>query len=122
MKTIGAKIDKLQVLREARKELEAQAKAIKEESDVIEAELMEQMNKEGVTKSSGRLATASINDTEQPQVENWDEFYAFIHKKKFYHLLQRRVSSEGCRELFEGNKSIPGVTKFIKHTLNLRVI
>ena len=122
MKTIGAKIDMLQQLREERKALEAQAKALKDRADVIEQELMEQMFKEGITKSSGSLATASISETIQPSVENWDEFYKFIHKRKFFHLLQRRPSAAACRELFETKGAIPGVVPFTERSLNLRTL
>lgn len=120
MKTIGAKIDKLEALRALRKDLEAKAKELKDQSDLIEAELMEQMTKEGVKKASGRFATASISEKPMPHVENWDEVFEFIRKTKSFHLMQRRMSAPAYCEMLELGKKVPGVVPYTDRKLNLR--
>jgi hypothetical protein len=64
----------------------------------------------------------SITESVRPSVENWDDFYRFIHRHKYYHLLDRRPSVTGCRELFETKGNIPGVVPFTKRKINLRSI
>ena len=119
-KTIGARIDSLHNLREAKRLLEQKVKEVSEEMCAMEAELLEIMDKEGVSKSTGNLATASVSESVKPSVENWDDFYKYIHRMKYYHLLERRPSVTGCRELFETKGKIPGVVPFTQRKLNLR--
>lgn len=120
MKSLGAKIDALASLRDTKRDLEEKVKAVENEMKDLELELIEQMDKEGVQRSTGKLATVSIGTAIKPSVEDWDEFYKYIHKYKFYHLLERRPSVTGCRELFEKKGKIPGVVPFTQRKLNLR--
>ena len=53
-------------------------------------------------------------------VTDWDKLYAFIKKKNYFHLLQRRVSDPAWRELIEQGKKVPGTTGFTKKRLNYR--
>jgi hypothetical protein len=78
---------------------------------------MEQMDREGTTKGGGKSATVSASESVVPQVTDWEAFYKFIHRMKWYHLLERRPSVTGCRELFETKGAIPGVMPFTKRKL-----
>lgn len=120
MSTIGAKIDALHGVREQKRQLEEQLKLVSERLESMELELMSQMDAEQVTKSTGNKATVSITSSTRPSVEDWNLFYAYMHKNKYYHLLERRPSVAGCRELFEQNKSIPGVVPFTQRRLHIR--
>lgn len=120
MSTIGAKIDALHGVREQKRQLEEQLKLVSERLESMELELMSQMDAEQVTKSTGTKATVSITSSTRPSVEDWNLFYAYMHKNKYYHLLERRPSVAGCRELFEQNKSIPGVVPFTQRRLHIR--
>ncbi len=122
MSTIGAKIDKLHKLREQKRVLEEQVKQLSTQMDELENELISQMDTEGVVKSTGTLASVSIGSSIRPSVEDWDEFYKFIHRNKFYHLLERRPSVAGCREIFETKGKLPGVVPFTQRKLNIRSI
>lgn len=122
MSTIGAKIDQLHKTREQKRALEEQVKQLSHLLDGLENELIEQMDKEGVTKSTGKFATVGITTATRPSVENWDDFYAYIHRNKSYYLLERRPSAAGCRELFESKGKIPGVVPFTQRKLNIRSI
>lgn len=119
MTTIGDKIDLLHALREQKRELEEQIKQVSKEMDGLEKQLIEQLDKEGVVKSTGRCATASISTSIKPSVEDWDAFYKYIHRHKYYHLLERRPSVTGCRELLETKGKIPGVVPFTQRKLKL---
>ena len=118
---LGKLIDKVFGLREKKAALEAQTKALAGEIETIESELMEAMEKAGIEKTSTAKGTASISTSTVASVEDWDAFYAYIHKNKFWHLLQRRVSDPAYRELLEQGKKVPGATPFHKKRVNFRV-
>jgi len=117
---IGQKIDKLWLLREKKRAKDAESKLIGDEIDALEAELMHHMTDEGTDKAAGKKATVSITKSVVPQAIDWDAFYAYIHRHKYYHLLERRPAVAGCRELFDAGKKIPGIEPFTKVKLNLR--
>ncbi len=122
MSTIGAKIDQLHALREQKRALEEQIKQLSGQMDVLENGLIEQMDAEGVSKSTGNSATVSISTSVKPSVDDWEAFYAYIHRYKYYHLLERRPSVTGCRELLETKGKIPGVVPFTQRKLNIRSV
>ena len=122
MSTVGAKIDALHALREEKRQLEELLKAKAQEIDLVEIDLIEQMDQQNITKSTGSKATVSISVSVKPSVEDWDAFYAYIHKNKYYHLLERRPSVTGCRELFDHKGAIPGVVPFTQRKLNIRSV
>ena len=122
MSTVGAKIDALHALREEKRQLEELLRAKAQEIDIVENELIEQMDQQNITKSTGSKATVSISVSVKPSVEDWDAFYAYIHKNKYYHLLERRPSVTGCRELFDHKGAIPGVVPFTQRKLNIRSV
>lgn len=117
---LGALIDQMWALRDKKRELEASVKDLEGQISDIESSLMEQMAEQGVDKMSGALATVSISTNTVAQVEDWDSFLAYIYKKKYGHLLQRRVSDPAYRELLEQGVAVPGVSPFSKQRLNLR--
>ena len=122
MSTVGAKIDALHALREEKRQLEELLKAKAQEIDLVENDLIEQMDQQNITKSTGSKATVSISTSVKPSVEDWDAFYAYIHKNKYYHLLERRPSVTGCRELFDTKGAVPGVVPFTQRKLNIRSV
>lgn len=71
--------------------------------------------------SSGAL-TASQTSEIVPQVEDWDQFEAFVYAQKTLFLFQRRLSATAYRELLELNdgQDIPGVKPFEKKGISLR--
>ncbi len=122
MSTIGVKIDALHVLREEKRAIEETLKAKTQEIDLAENELIDQMDAQSITKSTGAKATVSISISVKPSVEDWDAFYAYIHRHKYYHLLERRPSVTGCRELFDTKGKVPGVVPFTQRKLNIRSV
>lgn len=118
---IGPTIDKLNVLREGKRELEAKIKVIETEYAALEAQLMEKFESEGTDKGTGKTASASISTSVVGNVTDWEKFNAYVKKTGFFHLFQRRLSDTAVRELFEQGKKIPGCEPFTKRRLNLRV-
>lgn len=122
--TLGSRIDKLQDLYVKIKDLEGKASALKQLYDFEEKEILDFMEKQGMTKASGTKATVSVSKNEVPSVEDWDSFYTFIRRNNAFYLLQRRANAAPYRELLaqRRNKKIPGVSTVEKTTLNRRVI
>lgn len=118
--SLGVQIDALFTLREKLRAIQAQEKEQMELIGAAEIVLMETMEREGVDKSTGKLASVSISDIVTGNVVDWDAFGAFVIKNKYLHLLQRRVSDPAIRELFETKGKVPGVEPFTKRKINLR--
>lgn len=121
-KTIGQLADELHDLREEKRELEEKVKAVQEKYDLKMLELFDLSDEQNTTTGKGQRGSFSIGESVVPQVKDWDAFYKYIQKTKYWHLLERRPSVTGCRELFDSKGAIPGVDKFTKRTLNLRKV
>lgn len=118
--SLGAQIDKMWDIREKKRALEASIKDLDGQLATIEAELMEDMEANGVDKMTGKHAGVSITSNTVAHVTDWDEMWKFILKTKNTQLLQRRVSDPAYRELLEMGKKVPGAEAFTKKRLNLR--
>jgi hypothetical protein len=120
MPTTGSMIDRLHTLREERRLLEKKIEDINKDFSIIEGELMKQMRTEGLESAKGKFASASVTEVVKPSVEDWDKFYAYIKRHDYFHLLERRPSVTGCRELFETKGKIPGVLPITLPKISLR--
>ncbi len=117
MTTLGESIDSLQKLKLQRRELQTQMDEVEMRISLAEEALMASMESQGLKRLSGTLATASLGESVKPSVQDWDVFYKFIHDHGYYHLLDKRPSVSGCRELFESRGAIPGVVPFVKRVV-----
>lgn len=129
--TLGSLIDKLVAVREKKRKLAEEEKVLNKELEELQATVLARMSAEGTDKASSKKATVSISTVTVANVTDWDKFWNFIHKNKFNHLLQRRVSDPAYRELMELSQSDKklakqlaeaGVESFVKTNLNLRAI
>lgn len=120
MSTVNDKIDAMFKIREKIRKYENEIKELNEEKARIEALLLEQMDAEGMTRAAGAKASVTVTESIKPSVEDWDLFYKYIHRMKRYHLLERRPSVTGCRELFEKHGKIPGVVPFTQRQIQMR--
>jgi len=118
--TVGSLIDKLSAIRTAKRDLAAQEKVLNAEYEGLQTQLLELMDSEGLSKSTGRSATASITTSRQYTPENWDTFVAYAAKIKRFDLVQRRVSAPAVRELWEMKGPVPGLTPYDKREISLR--
>lgn len=117
MLTIGERIDRLMQLKQKKKIAQQIVEEIEQEIAGEEEQLIELMDAQGVQRSTGSMATVSIVESIKPSVQDWDQFYDYIKRHDYFHLLDRRPSVNGCRELFEKNGRIPGVVPFTKRTV-----
>jgi hypothetical protein len=119
-RTVGFLIDTMQEIRAKRRDIAAQDAKLSSEFEALQDELIGLMDAEGITKSSGRLASAGISESVKFNIEDWDAFTAYMKKTNQFHLIQRRISDPSVRELVEAKKTVPGLTPFVKRTISLR--
>lgn len=119
---IGAMIDGLVKLRDKKRDAQKVVDQLDEQYKEAELQLLNALEAQGLDKASGKLATASKRVAQVCDVEDWDKFYAYIHRHKYFHLLQKRVSDPAWRELMELNKKVPGTAAFTKVTLGLTAL
>lgn len=121
--SLGIQIDALYQLKEELRAIQATESAKKEEIEAANVVLMETMQREGVDKSTGKLATVSISENQSANVTDWDALWAYVFKFKATQMFQRRVSDPAVREILElKGKAPPGIEMYTKKTLNVRKV
>jgi hypothetical protein len=120
MSTTGDLVDELVQLRAEKRELERLADEVGTRAKELELVLLERFDAEGVDSSRTGKATASLKISVVPTIEDWDAFADYVVKTRSTHLIERRASVSGCRELFEKGVPIPGVASFTKRSINIR--
>lgn len=118
--TVGSLIDSMQDVRAQKRALAEQEKALTSQYETLQAQLIELMDAEGVSKSTGRLASGSITESMEFNIEDFDGFMAYVAKSKQPHLVQRRVSAPAIRELWAKKGAVPGLTPYTKRVISLR--
>ncbi len=73
----------------------------------------------GLDSATGAGLRVAPIEAVYPKVENWDDFYKFIKETDYFHLLERRLTSTGYRELLSMGRQVPGVVPVV--SLKLRV-
>lgn len=117
---IGPAIDKLNEIRDRKRKLMEKVEACDTEYAELEEALLAKLDADGLDKATGRDASVSVSSTTVGNVADWEALTAYIHKHKYYHFFQRRLSDPALRELWDAGKKIPGVEPFTKRRLNLR--
>lgn len=118
--TLGAATDKMWALREEKRLLAVEEKRINTELTALETTIFGLMDAQDTRKAEGKKAGVSIGEAVVGNVEDWDALWAWIAKTKNFHLIQKRVSDPGLRELWSLKKVVPGVQPFTKRTLSVR--
>lgn len=123
-RTLPQKIDDLRKQRDKIREERNKLSELETAFKAAEEQILTELREQGATKLSGKLATASVSESEVPSVEDWDDFYKFIRRNNAFYLLQRRPNAAPYRELMEQRrgKKIPGVNTVTTYRLNLTAI
>lgn len=118
--TLGNAIDQMWALREEKRALDAQIKTVEADIKALETDMFGLLDAQDTRKAEGKNASVSINESVVCNVEDWDALWPWIAKTKNFHLIQKRVSDPGMRELWALKKVIPGTQPFTKRTLSLK--
>lgn len=123
-KAIGELIDEMFDVREQRREIAKEDTVLKSTYDELEQSLISALEATGQTSGASDTAGATIKDTIVADVQDWEKFHAWMRKTNRLYMLERRTSQLAFREYLEssrGNKPPPGVQKFEKRSISLRV-
>ena len=121
---IGAMIDAYWRVRERKRKFDAQSAEAEGELALLEERIKHALDDQKLVQGRGGKATATIEESVVPKMDEdnpkaWDTFYAFLHRKKAYHLLERRLSVTACREYLTRGVELPGVLPFKKRKLKV---
>lgn len=121
--SIGDVITIMAKLRDTRRELAEQDKILSAEYHEYEQKLISMMDAQGTAKSATKTYTASIQESTQFNVQDWEAFMKYVARAKAWHLVQRRVSAPSVREVAESKGVVPpGLEAYLKREVSLRVL
>jgi len=106
---IGSKIDSLYTLRNARLDLEKQVKEMKEQESSMRGEIIGLLQDETLEGAKGKMATAALTYSNQPQAVDWDAIYHYIAETGRFALLHRRISAALWQDIVNNEGEIPGI-------------
>lgn len=119
-KTISELSDEIFGIKLEIKSLNDEIDALKERQEQLEGELVTAAEAQGLERGGGKTSTFKVEPHTVPQVVDWDAVYKYIAKHKFYHLLQRRLSTTAFTELWEQGENVPGTEKFTKTRVTVK--
>jgi hypothetical protein len=117
---LDEQIDKVFMMRERKRGLEAQLKKVKVQIEAASADLLVQLDKVGTTIGRGSFASASVTETTVPTIEDWGLVEQYVLDNDAVYLLHRRVSSGPWKELQDAGTDVPGIRPFTKRAISLR--
>lgn len=104
------------------RELAAELDLLKKEIEALQQEAIALLDQQGMTLARGTLASISITEREQVQIEDTDAFYEYILRTEQPYLLQARPASRACQELLQSGETIPGIRTFPIRNLSTRKV
>ena len=116
---LGEMIDELAALRAEKRGIEKLAEEIDLKAKELEKDILTRLDSEASEGTRSATWSASVSSSVVPHVTDWEAFHKFILDKGWLHLLERRPSTSGCRELFQQNQVVPGVETFTKRSIRL---
>jgi len=113
-------IDKLFLLRETKRGLEAQVKEVNAEIASLSDMLKSKLDEVGTITARGNYASATITETVIPTIEDWGQVQEYIMENDALYLVHRRILSGAWKELVDTGVTVPGIVPFTKRAISLR--
>lgn len=99
----------------------AETKRIDEKLKKLEAWLHLKMATDGVKAFNTESGTAYTTTVEQATVSDMNALLEYIKENEAWHLLEKRVSKTGVREMLDADQDIPpGVNWYVTTAINIR--
>lgn len=123
--TLGQAADKIYDLREKKREIDAELKAVEAEISALTETIFDLLEEQDTRKAEGKRASISVNYAINPSTKNWDDTARFIINGKrgdrfaYAHLLYKRIAAPAYRELRSLGVIIPGQEDFTNRTLSI---
>lgn len=121
---LGTLIDKYHELREEKRKLEESVKPVTKAMEELQAQILAELENQGLPKATGHKASVSRAETVVANVKDWDAVYQFMVENEAFYLMEKRIANAAYRELMAMTESgqIPGIEPFTKVTLNMRTL
>ena len=119
---LGAHVDELYELREAKRRKTQEIKDIEAKMETLDADIKTRMSELGVTLIRGTKASISLSHSTIPMMQDFDKFMKYVKENDADYLLQRRINSAPWRELVESGETVPGIEPMDRETLSVRKI
>lgn len=113
-------IDKMFLLREQIRGLDAQKKEVSTELTELQLEFQARCSEAGTDYARGKLASASITEQVVPNIDDWGKVSEWILENDALYLVHRRISAGPWKELMDAGEEVPGIEPFTKKTVSLR--
>jgi len=106
---LGELIEERVANKKAIDEINTRLKELNQEKSDLDYRLVSTLDDTGQTKAANDAASVSIKEETVPTVVDWDKFFDWLSETKNFEIMQRRLSSIACRELWALGVDIPGV-------------
>lgn len=118
---MGTLVDKIFALREKQRELEDKKSVLEKESSALQEQLIVAMKAQKLELVRGKRASFSCKEEDQPVIDNWPKFEAWMVRSKSWYLLQKRLAPAAVKEVAvqRGKKPIPGIVFVSKDVTRL---
>ena len=117
---LDALFAQLLTIKDELKMISSHEKAAKAQLKVVEAQVMDRMKEQGLTRSGNDSCLVRINTKTVPQVEDWEALYNYVGETGYFQLFQRRLASTAWSEINEIEpNSVPGINTVDIETLSV---
>lgn len=108
-------------IRDKRRELEKQVAELKEQQDVVAAQLLEICKEQGAQTIRTEHGTVSRRIAKNYWTNDWDSFYKFVKENDAFSLLYQRINNKNMEEYLEGNPDLlpPGLNAEVTQTITI---
>lgn len=112
----------LRYLKEQKEQKSEELKAINSEIEILERELVDEMQTDGVDKISiAGLGTASLSIKNMPSVSDMEAFVSWCYENNRVDMIQKRVASKTCNDYIEETNEVPaGISMYSETKIGFR--
>jgi hypothetical protein len=106
-------------IRDKRRELAKQDEKLKEQLEIVSAELLEICKEQGASTIRTPHGTISRRTTKNYWSSDWDSFYKFVKENDAFSLLHQRINGVNMQQFLEENPDLhpPGLNADINQTI-----
>ena len=115
----GVLIDKLYQQDQFIDTIEAQLRKAKQKREILQSQLFNKFKGQDLHGARGKLALASIRETQHPKISNLGRFLKYVTANKAYELFQNRISSKAYFDRIEEGEKIGGVEIFTSRRISV---
>lgn len=108
-------------IRDKRREIEKQAAELKEQQDIVAAQLLEICKEQGAQTIRTEYGTVSRRIAKNFWTNDWDSFYKFIKDNDAFSLMHQRINNANMAQFLIENPDLlpPGLNAEVTQTITI---